>query len=260
MHPPAMDAADLLNRLRRRKQRLAWSLSATTVVATAAYFVAVTSDAPLLARVVLGRNITLAVVAAAPHRTLGLHRDRQRPARQPHRRAGGRAREARVRQPDPIAAGICLALVLVTLVITWRARARRPAAPVASMPRAAASRRRRTRWRSPATTCRRRRSWARPACSTRSAATACCTPSAPWPAGRSRCCCSATAARARALHVLRRAGLPPAGPAGAPAFAAASTLAVSASYLIAQMVAAGTLVELLFGVPFDAAVVLVGAR
>lgn len=59
-----MDAADLLNRLRRRKQRLAWSLSAMTVVATAAYFVAVTSDAPLLARVVLGRNITLAVVAA----------------------------------------------------------------------------------------------------------------------------------------------------------------------------------------------------
>src|SRR5271165_303732 len=64
------------------------------------------------------------------------------------------------------------------------------------------------------------------------------------------------AAQPGPLHLRRRGVLPPAG--GPDPHAGCGTLVTVAFYLIAQMVGAGQLIELLFGLPYALAVVIVG--
>jgi len=54
-----------LEQLLRRQRVLAWVLSIGTLAITVAFFAAMTLTGPLLSRVVFGRSITLATVAAA---------------------------------------------------------------------------------------------------------------------------------------------------------------------------------------------------
>jgi uncharacterized membrane protein (DUF485 family) len=54
-----------LEQLLRRQRVLSWILSISTLAITVAFFAAMTLTGPLLSRVVFGRSITLATVAAA---------------------------------------------------------------------------------------------------------------------------------------------------------------------------------------------------
>jgi len=63
-----MEAAPLqtcLEQLLRQQRILAWLLSSLTLTMTVIFFAMMTLSAPLLSRVVFGRSITLANVAAA---------------------------------------------------------------------------------------------------------------------------------------------------------------------------------------------------
>jgi len=61
----AAEVDDRLEELLRRQRVLAWLLAAGTLSVTVAFFAMMTVAAPLLSRVVFGRSVTLATVAAA---------------------------------------------------------------------------------------------------------------------------------------------------------------------------------------------------
>lgn len=94
---PSRDAAvarreDRLEILLREQRVIAWSLSIVTLVVTVVFFAMMTMAAPLLARVVLGRSVTLGTVVAVSIivgylvsiALFGLHCDRVDRARSEH--------------------------------------------------------------------------------------------------------------------------------------------------------------------------------